>query len=138
MSLAKRSRSPLDEMEHARVKRSSVTANDAVSWQARMRTAFFEGVTEDDMREIVQGLVKKAKSGDMSAIRMLLSYGIGSPNVNIKNAVVVQGHQQELAPLPTAPCQVLPATTDKVDTLAMRAANGQPLFDPRDSRRDLS
>ena len=105
-------------------------------WQARMRRAFFEAVSEDDMREIVEGLVKKAKSGDLAAIRMLMSYGIGSPNVQVKNAVIVQ-EGGRLAPLPAAPSKVLPGI-EKLDVLAHRAAAGQALFDPRDKERDLA
>lgn len=127
-----------DVIESQNKRRAAVTAADAVSWQTRMRTAFFEGVTEDDMREIVQGLVKKAKSGDLPAIRTLLSYGIGSPNVNVKNAVIVQQQSDRLTPLPTAPCKLMPASEEKLDTFAARVANGQPLFDSRDSRIDLS
>jgi hypothetical protein len=104
-------------------------------WQARMRTAFFEAVSETDMREIVETLVAKAKTGDLGAVRILLSYGIGSPAVKVRNAVIVQG--DGLAPLPTAPARVLPGTTEKFDVMARRATNGQPLHDARDKTRDL-
>lgn len=103
------------------------------AWQDQMRTAFFEAVTPDDLREIVEALLVKAKAGDLGAVRILLSYGIGSPTVKVKNAVFVNG---EASPLPTAPCKVLPGT-DKLDVLTRRASNGQPLYDPRDKVRDL-
>ena len=103
---------------------------DAADWQTRMRAAFFEAVTTDDMREIVEGLVKKAKAGDAVATRMLLGYAIGSPQVSVKNAVFMG----DLAPLPTAPSKALPATPEKLSVFERRAANGQELFSPKDAR----
>lgn len=108
--------------------------NEFTDWQTRMRTAFFEAVSEDDMRQIVESLVAKAKAGDMAAIRMLLSYGIGSPTVKVQNAVIMND-PKPLAPLPIAPAKVLPGAA-KLDVFAQRAANGQALFDPRDKTGD--
>jgi hypothetical protein len=42
-----------------------------------MREALLEAVTEDDLRAIARTLVKKAKGGDLPAIRELLNRVIG-------------------------------------------------------------
>lgn len=44
---------------------------------AGLRQALFDGVTEADVAEIAQGLVKKAKEGDLAATKLLLSYLVG-------------------------------------------------------------
>ncbi len=46
---------------------------------AQLRAALLQSVTQADIREIGQGLVKLAKNGDMPAIKMLLSYTVGAP-----------------------------------------------------------
>jgi predicted nuclease with TOPRIM domain len=38
---------------------------------AELRRAFLEGITEDDLREIVAGLTEKAKRGEISAVTVL-------------------------------------------------------------------
>ncbi len=46
---------------------------------ARLRTALLAAVTEDDVREIVERLVRLAKEGDLAAIRELFLRTIGRP-----------------------------------------------------------
>ena len=57
------------------VERESPTAE----WMQRMRIAFQGAVSEDDMREIAQELVKRAKGGDRRALEMLLTYAMPVP-----------------------------------------------------------
>jgi uridine phosphorylase len=85
------------------------------------------------MREIVTKLVDDAKKGDKAAIRILLAYGIGSPSVNIKNAVIVSEAGGK-APLPAVPSRTLPGTPARVEDMAKRVANGQTLFSPKDRK----
>jgi hypothetical protein len=102
----------------------------------------FEALDEGAIREIVEALVAKAKAGDLPAARLLLTYAVGQPGVTVRgNAVIVQGGGQArtdagLAPLPAAPTVALPGTESKVDAMARRAANGQPLCVARDAARD--
>lgn len=42
-----------------------------------MRAAFLRATTEDDIQQIAQTLVVKAKGGDLAAARLLLGYVIG-------------------------------------------------------------
>jgi ribosomal protein L17 len=46
---------------------------------ARLRQAVLSSVTEDDLRQIVQAMVAKAKEGDMMAAREVLTRIIGKP-----------------------------------------------------------
>lgn len=111
------------------------TQSDMASWQSQMREAFFEGVTQDDMRAIAARLVEDAKKGDQGAIKLLLAYGIGSPQVNVRNAVIVsQGDHGARTPLPCAPTAALPATEGKIEAMARRAANGQAIFHDDDRK----
>lgn len=55
---------------------SNERESPAVEWMQRMRLAFQQAVTEDDMREIAKGLVKRAKEGDRRALDLLLTYAM--------------------------------------------------------------
>src|SRR4051812_47398225 len=45
----------------------------------RLRQAALEAVSEDDIHEIFNVLKDRARQGDVSAIKLLLSYSIGKP-----------------------------------------------------------
>jgi hypothetical protein len=45
---------------------------------AALRSALVGAVTVDDMCELARGLLEKAKAGDMTAARLLLSYTVGT------------------------------------------------------------
>ncbi len=47
---------------------------------AALRQAMLAAVTEDDLQEIVRQLIQKAKDGDVSAARLVLSYTVGKPD----------------------------------------------------------
>ena len=46
---------------------------------AQLRSALLAAVTEDDVREIVERLVRLAKEGDLAAVRELFLRTIGRP-----------------------------------------------------------
>jgi len=46
---------------------------------ARLRKVLLDAVTEDDVREVVGALVRQAKSGDVAAVRELLTRVVGKP-----------------------------------------------------------
>jgi len=46
---------------------------------SRLRSALLNAVTEDDMREIIEALVAKAKEGSIAAARVLFNRTIGRP-----------------------------------------------------------
>lgn len=53
--------------------------NPFASKVGRLRSALFEAVTEDDIRQIAERLVKMAKDGDLAAIREVLLRTLGRP-----------------------------------------------------------
>ena len=46
---------------------------------ARIRSLILEAVSDDDLKDIVQALVEKAKGGDVIAVRELLNRLVGRP-----------------------------------------------------------
>lgn len=46
-------------------------------FQSRLRMAVFDGVTEQDVKDVVQSIVAKAKSGDATAQKMLFDNILG-------------------------------------------------------------
>lgn len=68
------------------IKRSS----EVSCWQASMRAALYNGVTENDMADIVRGLVERAKKGDLKAADMLFKWTMGQPQVTVKQTVVMR------------------------------------------------
>lgn len=63
-------------------------------WMLKLRQALFDAVKEADVKEIAEGLVKRAKEGDMAATRLLLTYVAGGaqPTIKINKAMVVNGN----------------------------------------------
>lgn len=90
-------------------------------WMLTLRAALFDAVSENDMRDIAKALVRKAKDGDMQAVRMLFSYVIGAPNVNVENAVIVAGGR--------SPDSLPLDRNDRVAAMAERARLGLELAD---------
>lgn len=46
---------------------------------AKLRSALLDAVSATDVEEIIQGVLKRAKEGDLRAAKMLLDYSIGRP-----------------------------------------------------------
>jgi hypothetical protein len=64
-----------------RVGWSDAMAGDAGEFMMRMRNAAMNAVSEDDIRDIFQELVRKAKKGDLQAMRMLFGYVLPTQEV---------------------------------------------------------
>lgn len=45
----------------------------------QLRSALLDAVSEDDVREVIAAMVKKAKDGDMAAARILFDRCLGPP-----------------------------------------------------------
>ena len=46
---------------------------------ARLRASLLDAVSEEDLGEVVAGLMQAAKKGDVAAAKLLLSYVLGQP-----------------------------------------------------------
>ena len=46
---------------------------------ARLRSVLLDAVSDEDLREVAQGLVRRARCGDAAAAKVLLSYVLGKP-----------------------------------------------------------
>jgi hypothetical protein len=53
--------------------------NPYVRQVARLKSALYEALTQDDIRAVVQRMRDKALAGDVAAARLLLEYGLGKP-----------------------------------------------------------
>jgi hypothetical protein len=78
-----------------------------------MRSVILEVVSEDEIREVMQAVIAKAKEGNLPAARLILSYAVGNPPA---------GYGDE-----AAPTGARPGTESKVDVLAYRHVRGLPL-----------
>lgn len=56
--------------------------------QAKLRAALFDGVSEQDAKDVVQAIVKAAKSGDAKAQKMFFDYLAGSEPAKPQNVTV--------------------------------------------------
>lgn len=54
------------------------SAMTVASWQAKLREAIFNAVTEADVAEIVKKQIDLAKQGDKSAIKFVMDYVLGA------------------------------------------------------------
>ncbi len=50
---------------------------------AALRAAFFNKITEQDIEELAQQLLDRAKSGDLAAMKVLFNYTIGRPTAPV-------------------------------------------------------
>lgn len=59
------------------------------TYQANLRAAVFNGVSETDVKEVVQAIVAKAKAGDTQAQKMMFEYVLGTKTkptqINVTN-----------------------------------------------------
>ena len=46
---------------------------------ASLRSALYDAVTEDDIRDIGRRLIQQSRAGDLAAAKLLLSYVLGKP-----------------------------------------------------------
>jgi nitrogen regulatory protein PII len=62
---------------------------DEQTYQAKLRSAIYDGVKEADVSEIIKGIVEKAKSGDPGAQKMFFDYVLGAKTapttINVNN-----------------------------------------------------
>lgn len=63
---------------------------DITDWQTSLQMACYDAIDENDVKEIVQNQVKKAKEGDPNAIKFVMGHLLGgNRNVQINNTNVI-------------------------------------------------
>lgn len=60
--------------------------SEIVDWMDRLRAAMFDAVKEDDIRQIVAGLVARAKDGDRAAVQILFAQVVGPASMLTRKA----------------------------------------------------
>lgn len=59
------------------------------TYQASLRAAIFDGVSQSDVADVVKSIVAKAKTGDVAAQRMMFDYVLGGKTkptqINVTN-----------------------------------------------------
>lgn len=58
------------------------------AWAEKLRSAAFNAVSEEDVQDIMEGIKKRAKEGDLNAAKMLLGY-LTSSAPKVENRVIV-------------------------------------------------
>jgi hypothetical protein len=100
------------------------------TWMATMRKTVLGCVTEDDVKQIVQNQVKKAKEGDQNAIKFVFGQLLGGDT--FKGATFVQNNYQG-GPDPSKPTDITPGTKDKIALMQRRKEAGLPLTNDNDN-----
>ena len=94
-----------------------VVAPEVADWQYQNRDKFMRVFTPAALADVYEALLAKARAGDMTAIKLVLSYGVGNPP---------QSPPQE-------PTEAEPGSDDKVLEMAGRAGRGEPVFNRLDA-----
>lgn len=98
-------------------------------WMAAMRKAVVDCVTNDDIKEIVQNQVKRAKEGDPHAIKFVFGQILGGDT--FRGATFVQNNNYGDA-APSKPTRAIPGTPDKIEHMRRRAEAGIDLTNDKD------
>ncbi len=99
------------------------------SWVAAMRQAAMDGISEQDVREIVAHQVALAKDGDKNALKFVFDQVLGG--AHIKGATFVQNNNYD-GINPGKPTPHKPGSKEKVELMRRRVEAGLPAIDPDD------
>lgn len=103
--------------------------NETESFQNKLRLAMYGAITEQDMAEIVKGMVQRAKDGDEKAVRMVFEYLLAGGKTPSQATQINVYPPEKPASNPT---RAIRGTGAKIEALASRAMNGEELFHPLD------
>jgi hypothetical protein len=105
-------------------------------WMQAMRSAARAEVKPEDIREIVQSQVKRAKDGDQKAIKFVFEQLLGG--AELKGATFIQNNYMG-GERPDKPTKAKPGSKSKIDVIARRISAGNGAFHPADGEEpDLS
>ncbi len=74
MSTGKQGALKLAEVEH----QIAMTTTDTMNWQAQLRAAVANSISEEDVVAIIQKQVEKAKAGNEAAAKFVLNQVLGA------------------------------------------------------------
>ena len=101
------------------------------TYQSKLRQAVFDAVSESDVKDIVEGIVEKAKAGDEKATKMVFDYVLGSSQpVSLTQNNYHEHHHSNDGDGPPSTPPLKPGespSVDRLDALQRRAVNGLPL-----------
>jgi hypothetical protein len=104
--------------------------DDVPAWQAKLKSAAFDAISESDVSEIVKAMVAKAKTGDANAVKMVFELLLNpKPNTAIQNNVFVPP-----SPPPAAISNSRPGSSAKILELQARAERGEDLHHANDKK----
>lgn len=99
------------------------------TWMTAMRKAAVECITEADVKEIVQGQVKRAKEGDRNAIRFVFEQVLGGAGQ--KASTFIQNNygngaaaEDPAGVRPDKPTKAIPGTKQKIEAIRRRVEAG--------------
>jgi hypothetical protein len=99
-------------------------------WLAQMRKAVLDGVSQEDIKEIVANQLKKAKEGDPHAIKFVFGQILGGDA--FKGATFIQNNYHGKDE-PSKPVDAKPGSKDKIDAMRRRVEAGLDLQQPGDA-----
>jgi Zn-dependent metalloprotease len=68
----------------------AVTAKDTMNWQAQLRAAVANSISEEDVVAIIQKQVEKAKAGNEAAAKFVLNHVLGTNTpINIRQTNII-------------------------------------------------
>lgn len=100
---------------------------EEATWQHKLRAAAFGGISEADVKEIMQNAVQRAKAGDAKAMDYVMKLLGTERPIKVTNNLYVDGQRTD-----AKPSDAVPGSASKVEALANRAANGEKLFHGHD------
>lgn len=116
-----------------------VPVDPVVGWQADLRQAAYNALNGDDVKQIVEAIVKKAKQGDPQACKMVFEYllgGKGSPGAPASPSTVNNVQVNYTGPTKDSPA-AKPIRQARLEHLRERASNGEALFHREDALANL-
>jgi len=99
--------------------------SEELTMQAKLRAAVFDGVSEGDVKEVIQGIVKKAKEGDPKSIKYFFDNILGGAG---GTQLTQNNFYNGDPPPPESSINAPPGSPEKVAAMSNRIANGHTAF----------
>jgi hypothetical protein len=103
-------------------------------WMRALRESMNGAIKPDDLKQIMEAQVAKAKKGDQAAARFVIDQAMKMTEAP-KGLTVVQNNYYS-GPDPREPAKALPGSDGKIDVMRRRLDAGLPLTETDDAERD--